>query len=149
MCWPTNGHCVRLESRVLFKTEYLAIFIFPVLLQCLLLVPVVCMLFQQLYKNCVWNKNPVLFTHIFTPLCDFVNVNSCQVMALQRLETETLRLAITKLPVSLYSLSVYMGKTDKRQISNNCLPPFQAMLPCSLSTPSHGEELHSMVEGTR
>ena len=28
MCWPTNGHCVRLESRVLFKTEYLAIFIF-------------------------------------------------------------------------------------------------------------------------
>ena len=74
MCWPTNGHCVRLESRVLFNTEYLAIFIFPVLLWCLMLVSVDCRLFQQLNKSSVWNGNPPPFTHcIFSPLRDFVD----------------------------------------------------------------------------
>ena len=64
-------------------------------------------------KISVWDRNPAPFTHfIFTLLCDFVN--SCQVMALQRLETETLRLVITKLLALLYTVSVYMGKTDKR-----------------------------------
>ena len=47
-------------------------------------------------KISIWDRNPAPFTHfIFTLLCDFVN--SCQVMALQRLETQTLRLVITKL----------------------------------------------------
>jgi len=48
MCSPAKGHCVPLKSSVLFNTEYLAIFNFPDLLYFLMLVPVVCMLFQQL-----------------------------------------------------------------------------------------------------
>jgi len=31
MCWPTNSRCVGLESRVLFKTEYLVQFHFSCL----------------------------------------------------------------------------------------------------------------------
>ena len=78
--------CVRLKSSVLFNTEYLAIFKFPDLLQYLMLVPVVCMLFQQLHKSCVFNGNPPSFTHcIFSPLRDFVD--SRQVIALRRVET--------------------------------------------------------------
>lgn len=74
MCWPANSHCVPLKSSVLFNTEYLAIFNFPDLLYFLMLVPVVCMLFQQLYKSCVLNGNPPSFTHcIFSPLRDFVD----------------------------------------------------------------------------
>ena len=74
MCWPANSHCVPLKSSVLFNTEYLAIFNFPDLLYFLMPVPVVCMLFQQLYKSCVLNGNPPSFTHcIFSPLRDFVD----------------------------------------------------------------------------
>ena len=46
-------------------------------------------------KISVWDRNPAPFTLLY------VFVNSCQVMALQRLETETLRLAI-KIYITLF-----------------------------------------------